>query len=294
MLGRVPVQGSPHLRRLRRAGAGLRLVRDSVRRNQRVKVLLLGPHMSMSRHACLVLVCLVGSLAVGDLLVAQDAKNEVEVLFQAGGNLDKFRGYKDEAIGKGWMVDGDSIHFDGSGGGDLVTRAEYTSFQLDFEWKVDKGANSGVMYRVSLGDPAPYFSGPEYQILDDDVHGDGKNPLTSAGAIYAMYKPENKALKPVGEWNSGRIVLTGNHLETYRVPGPRGQGLVSKHHGAAATREYQVVLVKRLQSVARCRRLSRGLVFKRWLIFRPGPGSEPSSTEPLNWLEPAVRHPTGR
>lgn len=169
--------------------------------------------MSLRRIAWFVVVCLVVGVVSGGPAVGQETAGDVDVLFQAGGNLDKFRGYKDESIGKGWKVDGETIHFDGSGGGDLVTRDKYTNFQLDFEWKVDKGANSGVMYRVSLGDPAPYFSGPEYQILDDDVHADGKNPLTSAAAIYAMYKPENKQLKPVGEWNSARIVLMGSKVE---------------------------------------------------------------------------------
>lgn len=163
--------------------------------------------------ALLALVISATTLAQLNLATAQDKSAEVEVLFGTSGKLDKFRGYKEEAIGKGWKVDGDAIHFDGSGGGDLVTRDEYRNFDLNFEWKVDKGANSGVMYRVSLGDPAPYFSGPEYQILDDDLHGDGKNPFTSAGAIYAMYKPENKSLETPGGWNAGRIVLNGNHLE---------------------------------------------------------------------------------
>jgi hypothetical protein len=94
------------------------------------------------------------TLAQLNLATAQDKSAEVEVLFGTSGKLDKFRGYKEEAIGKGWKVDGDAIHFDGSGGGDLVTRDEYRNFELNFEWKVDKGANSGVMYRVSLGDPA--------------------------------------------------------------------------------------------------------------------------------------------
>lgn len=169
--------------------------------------------MSHSLAVCLCVVCLASQLLGLSPLQAQQPAAEIEVLIQAGGNLDKFRGYKEEAIGKGWKVEGDAIHFDASGGGDLVTKAEFTNFQLDFEWKVDRGANSGVMYRVSLGDPAPYFSGPEYQILDDDVHGDGKNPLTSAAAIYGMYRPENKVLRPVGEWNTGRIVVNGSKVE---------------------------------------------------------------------------------
>ncbi len=172
-----------------------------------------GKSMTCFRSMGLVFASLGLSLISAGATGAQDSSSDVEVLFQAGGDLGKFRGYKEEAIGKGWKVEGDTIHFDGTGGGDLVTRDEYANFQLDFEWKVEKGANSGVMYRVSLGDPAPYFSGPEYQILDDAVHADGKNPMTSAAAIYAMYKPENKELKPVGDWNSARIVVNGSKVE---------------------------------------------------------------------------------
>ena len=69
------------------------------------------------------------------------------------------------------------------------------------------------MYRVAETRGAPYETGPEYQVLDDDKHGDGKNPLTSAGSIYAVYAPAKKVVKPAGEWNHTKIVAKGNHLE---------------------------------------------------------------------------------
>src|SRR6185295_6718967 len=49
--------------------------------------------------------------------------------------------------------------------------------------------------------------------LDGWKHGDGKNPLTSAGSIYAVYPPAKKVVKPVGEWNHTKIVAKGNHIE---------------------------------------------------------------------------------
>ncbi|MEZ6095187.1 MAG: DUF1080 domain-containing protein [Pirellulaceae bacterium] len=143
---------------------------------------------------------------------ADAATDDVIVLFD-GSSLDHWRGYKQEEIGQGWKIEGDVLKFDGSGGGDIVTKDEFADFELTFDWKVEEGANSGIMYRVSLGDGAPYLSGPEYQILDDDVHADGKNPLTSAASIYALYAPEGKELKAVGEWNSSKIVLNGSHVE---------------------------------------------------------------------------------
>jgi hypothetical protein len=69
------------------------------------------------------------------------------------------------------------------------------------------------MYRVAETHGAPYETGPEYQVLDDEKHGDGKNPLTAAGSIYAVYPPAKKVVKPVGEWNHTKIVLKGNHVE---------------------------------------------------------------------------------
>jgi Domain of Unknown Function (DUF1080) len=130
-----------------------------------------------------------------------------------GSSLDSFRGYEAENVGPGWKIDGDVLHFDGTPSGDLCTKEEFADFELTFDWKVGPGANSGVMYRVSLGDDAPYFSGPEYQILENAGHPDGKNPATSAAALYALYPPENATLKPAGEWNESRIVLNGPAVE---------------------------------------------------------------------------------
>lgn len=116
-------------------------------------------------------------------------------------------------VTKPWVVEDGALVLTAGGGGDIATAEQFDDFELELEWKVTPGANSGIMYRVRGGDPAPYLSGPEYQILDDDKHADGRNPKTSAGSLYALIAPENKRLKPVGEWNATRIVLKGNHLE---------------------------------------------------------------------------------
>lgn len=134
-----------------------------------------------------------------------------------GESFDLFRGYNEEKIGPGWMIEDGTIKFagkvDGKRSGDLVTRKAYSDFDLRFEWKMTPGGNSGVMYRVSLGDKRPWFTGPEYQLLDDDVHKDGKDATRSTGSLYAMYKPIDKKLKPVGEWNESRIVLKGDMIQ---------------------------------------------------------------------------------
>jgi glutathione peroxidase-family protein len=115
---------------------------------------------------------------------------------------------------KGWAVeDGALRKIAGAGGGDIVADGEYEDFDFRFEWKVAPGANSGVMYRASEEGEWPWRFGPEYQVLDDAKHADGKNPKTSAAACYALYEGVGKALKPVGEFNEGRIVVREGKVE---------------------------------------------------------------------------------
>jgi hypothetical protein len=138
------------------------------------------------------------------------------ITLSKGNDVSAWRGYQQKEFpAKGWeAAEGVIHHLKGGGGGDLVTREVFDSFELRFEWKVAPGANSGVMYRVSEQFAAPYESGPEYQVLDDAKHGDGKNPKTSAAALYALIACNSaKATKPVGEWNKGRVVVRENHVE---------------------------------------------------------------------------------
>ena len=96
------------------------------------------------------------------------------------------------------------------GGGDIRSAAQYGDFTLDFEWRISPGGNSGVFYRAGAGSA---LNGPEYQILDNGGHADGKSPLTSAASAYAVVAPASDVTKPVGEWNSARIVVEGLHVE---------------------------------------------------------------------------------
>jgi Domain of Unknown Function (DUF1080) len=96
---------------------------------------------------------------------------------------------------------------------DLATKEIFKDFDLELEWKVSPGGNSGVMYDVAESDKPSYHTGPEMQVLDDGGHPDGKNPKTSAGSLYALVAPVGKTLKPVGEWNQARLAKKGAHVE---------------------------------------------------------------------------------
>ncbi len=97
---------------------------------------------------------------------------------------------------------------------DLITRAEYEDFELELEWKVAPGANSGIMYGVSEAGTDTFWSGPEMQINDDPHHPDGLQPKTSAGGLYDLIGPSRRdLLKPTGEFNHVRVVSRGGHIE---------------------------------------------------------------------------------
>jgi len=129
-----------------------------------------------------------------------------------GKSTEHWRRYRSEDFPeKGWVIEDGALRVvAGGGGGDLVTREPYRDFEFAFDFKVSKGANSGVMFRVTEDHGAPWETGPEYQILDDS---NGGNPLTASGALYALYPADPIVTRPPGEWNHGKIVVVGNHLE---------------------------------------------------------------------------------
>jgi hypothetical protein len=132
-----------------------------------------------------------------------------------GKDTSAWRGYKQQNFPtNNWVIDHGALKAVPGQAVDLVTRETYKDFDLSFEWKVPPGGNSGVMYNVEESGSAPWHTGPEYQVLDDARHPDGRNPKTSAGSLYALIAPnEKKTLKPVGEWNQSRIVSNKGKIE---------------------------------------------------------------------------------
>ncbi len=142
-----------------------------------------------------------GSVAVAgeqNELTAKEKQQGFRQLFD-GDNLD---GWQHSG---NWKVEDGVITRSGKGGS-LVYQKESVpdDFELRFEWKVGPKSNSGVYYR-----PTQY----EYQILDNSRHADGENPRTSAASVYFCMAPSKDATKPVGEWNTGRIVCKGTVIQ---------------------------------------------------------------------------------
>jgi hypothetical protein len=128
----------------------------------------------------------------------------------------------------GWRVADGIVTKDGAVE-DLVTREQFGDFELAFDWRLAAGGNAGVFYRATEEYDHVYWSGPEYQLLDDAGHPDGRNRLTSAAAAYGLYPSPAGVVKPAGEWNSSRIVVRGDHVEHWL----NGQRVVEYELGSA-------------------------------------------------------------
>ncbi len=137
------------------------------------------------------------------------------VLFD-GTSTDAWRGYlRTDFPTGGWaLTDGTIKTIVGGDQCNIITKSIYSDFDLELEWKVSPGGNSGVFYQViEDSGMGTWESAPEMQVLDDDLHHDGENPKTSAGSLYALIAPQNKVLRPVGEFNKARIIVKGNYVE---------------------------------------------------------------------------------
>lgn len=154
------------------------------------------------------------SLCLSLILAANSASGADDLCVELLGEnyRELWRGYKDAAWPPGWEVT-DGVLSRTAEGEDLMTVEAYADFVLHFEWKISPGGNSGVLYRVSAGDGEAYFSGPEYQILDNQAGAVGSTSDTSAGSLYALYAPRRDVALPAGEWNSACISVRGNHVE---------------------------------------------------------------------------------
>ena len=97
---------------------------------------------------------------------------------------------------------------------DLMTKERFDDFELSVDWKISPGGNSGIFYLVPDDSTAlPWDFGLEMQILDDDGHRDGTIDKHRAGGIYDLTASPSRPARAVGEWNTARIRVRGDHIE---------------------------------------------------------------------------------
>ena len=120
------------------------------------------------------------------------------------------------------------------GGGDIVTKRRYRDFEFRFDFRLTSAANSGVKYFYNEG--VHRSSCEEYQVLEPD-HPDstkGRDGNRRVAALYDIFpaKGADALVRPVGQWNSGRIVAKGRHVEHWL----NGVKVLEYERGSAAFR----------------------------------------------------------
>ncbi|MDG2265494.1 MAG: DUF1080 domain-containing protein [Candidatus Marinimicrobia bacterium] len=136
------------------------------------------------------------------------------VLFN-GDDISHWREYnKTEFPFDGWAIENGILKtIVGGNRVDIITRELYKDFEFVLEWKASPAGNSGIFYFATEKGDYIWQTAPEMQVLDNDRHPDGKNPLTSAGSLFALIAPNKDVSKKVGEFNEARIVAKKNHIE---------------------------------------------------------------------------------
>ena len=131
----------------------------------------------------------------------------------------------------GWKIKNGVLTIHGSGGkeaadaGDIITKSRFSEFELELEFKITEGANSGIKYFVQpqLNKGEGSAIGAEFQLLDDNVHPDAKqgvNGNRTLGSLYDLITAENisvpsraKQFKGLDQWNQARIVSRNGIVE---------------------------------------------------------------------------------
>lgn len=145
-------------------------------------------------------------------MIGCSSNGDWTVLFD-GTTVTGLRGYKQLRFPNSWEIVDGTLKTVPSNGTDLISEDTYKNFELELEWKVLEGGNSGIFYFATEEGDYIWQSAPEMQVLDDKKNSDGKNTLTSAGALYAMIAPTKSVVNPVGEFNQVRIKVKDNHVE---------------------------------------------------------------------------------
>ena len=162
-----------------------------------------------------------------DLSTLTPDKDGYIVIFN-GKDFTGWRGYGKDSVPGKWKIEDGAIKFNGSGGGeaqdndggDIIFGHKFKNFELELEWKVSKGGNSGIFYlaqEVSTTDKDGkvnmepiYISSPEYQVLDNANHPDaklGKDNNRQSASLYDMIPAVPQNQKPFGEWNKAKIMV---------------------------------------------------------------------------------------
>lgn len=135
-----------------------------------------------------------------------------ELLFN-GRDFTGWSNFKQPGVRPGWQVqDSALVCADPHNAGDLVTSRRFGAFELELEYNISVGGNSGIMFHVTDEGGAVWATGPEFQLEDNARAADPQR----CGWLYALYRPpvDPRTEKPIdatlpaGQWNHIRLVVS--------------------------------------------------------------------------------------
>jgi hypothetical protein len=148
----------------------------------------------------------------GNTLTAAERTDGWKLLFD-GVDFAGWHNFKREGVRPGWQVkDGALVCADPHNAGDIVTTDKFDWFELQLDYNISEGGNSGIMFHVTDAGRAVWATGPEFQLEDNAKAADPQR----CGWLYALYQPPVDArtgkildaTKPAGEWNHVRLLVT--------------------------------------------------------------------------------------
>ena len=153
-------------------------------------------------------------ITMGLLLGQNPGQKEWITLFD-GKTVSGMRGYKmDSFPWNAWTIEDSSLKtIPGGKGVDIISTETYKDFELELEWKLPSGGNSGIFYFATEEGHSIWQSAPEMQVLDNTAHHDRLRLVTSAGSLYDLIAPSEDVVKPIGEFNQVKIISWENHIE---------------------------------------------------------------------------------
>lgn len=152
--------------------------------------------------------------------VEEEKRSEWISLFD-GTSTDGWRGFNMETLPANWVIEEGTLKSLGTGadvGGDIIYgEMEFENFELEVDWKISEGGNSGIFYHVVEGEQyhGPYQNAPEYQLIDNIGFEYPLEAWQSVGANYAMHIADSTKnfVKPANEWNKTKILFTPEKVE---------------------------------------------------------------------------------
>ncbi len=141
----------------------------------------------------------------------EEERAQWQLLFD-GKSLEHWRSYQEPEVNSGWGIENGCLTRLGRGG-DLISRRQFSDFELKLEWRISVGGNSGIFIRGDESQRSIHHTGYEMQILDNARHRDATNPTHRAGAYYDMVAPDHDTSQPAGYWNRVHIIARGPAVE---------------------------------------------------------------------------------